>query len=123
MSAISFGSLLKQLRKETGQTLRDFCLSNGFDPGNFSRMERGRFPPPQRSDLLEKYALALGLKRGTDGWVQFFDVAAASRGALPEDLLSDEQLLAKLPVLFRTLRGSPVPSEKLDELIERVRKG
>lgn len=123
MAAISFGALLKQLRKETGQTLRDFCLSNGFDAGNFSRMERGLFPPPQRSDLLERYALALGLARGGDAWMQFFDVAAASRGTLPDDLLSDEQLLAKLPVLFRTLRGSPVPSEKLDELIERVRKG
>lgn len=123
MSANSFGNLLKQLRKATGATLRDFCLSNGFDPGNYSRMERGLFPPPQRSDLLDKYALALGLTRGSDGWVQFFDVAAASRGSLPEDLLSDEELLGKLPVLFRTLRGSPVPADKLDELIDRVRRG
>ncbi len=123
MAAISFGTLLKKLRKATGLTLRDFCQKNGLDPGNVSRMERGLFPPPQRSDLLERYAIALGLERGNDDWIEFFDVAAASRGSLPEDLLSDEELLRKLPVLFRTLRGSPVPSDKLDELIDQVRRG
>jgi transcriptional regulator with XRE-family HTH domain len=123
MAAITFGQLLKELRQAAGLTLREFCEKNGFDAGNVSRMERGLFPPPQRSDLLERYALALGLRRGSDEWVQFCDVAAASRGSLPDDLLSDEELLGKLPVLFRTLRGSPVPSEKLDELIEQVRRG
>jgi hypothetical protein len=57
--------------------------------------------------LLEKYAGALGLERGSDDWLKLFDLAAASRGQLPKDLLSDEELLEKLPALFRTLRGRP----------------
>jgi hypothetical protein len=41
---------------------------------------------------------------------------------LPKDLLSDEEVVEKLPVLFRTLRGTPVRADK-DELIEKVRIG
>jgi len=122
MSATPFSRLLKELRLKTGLTMREFCLSHKFDPGNYSRLERGLFPPPQREDLLEKYAVALGLSRGSDAWLDFFDVAATCRGEIPHDLLDDRELLTKLPVLFRTLRGTPVSPAKLDELIEKIRK-
>lgn len=122
MSTEIFGTLLKTLRQRTGKTMREFCLEHKFDPGNYSRLERGMFPPPQREDLLEKYATALGLNRGSEEWIEFFDTAAACRGELPKDLLSDKELLEKLPVLFRTLRGAPVSASKLDELIEKIRR-
>lgn len=119
----TFGEFIKKVRVASEVTLREFCEAHGFDPGNYSRMERGLFPPPQREDLLEKYALALGLKKGSDGWYEFFDLAATTRGQLPKDLLSDEELVEKLPVLFRTLRGSKVPADKLDDLIKKAREG
>lgn len=122
MPATAFGNLLKTLRQKTGKTMREFCLEHGIDPGNYSRLERGMFPPPQREDLLEKYATALGLVRGSDDWLEFFDLAAACRGQLPKDLLTDEELLEKLPVLFRTLRGSPVSPDKLNELVDKIRR-
>ena len=117
-----FGKYIKGLRTRKRQTLRDFCSKHGLDPGNYSRVERGRFPAPQKQETLEKYATAFGFSRGSEEWIEFFDMAAASRGEIPSDLLDDEQLLEKLPVLFRTLRGSPVPADRLDELIELVRK-
>jgi transcriptional regulator with XRE-family HTH domain len=122
MNANAFGKLLKNLRMEKGLTLREFCQNNRIDPGNYSRLERGLFPPPQREEILEKYALALGLKRGSDEWLELFDLAAAARGQLPKDLLSDEEVVEKLPAIFRTLRGSPLTADKLDELIEKVRR-
>jgi hypothetical protein len=63
------------------------------------------------------------LAKGTTTWYEFFDLAAASRGQIPEEILTDDKLVAKLPVLFRTLRGERVSEEKLDELIEAIRKG
>jgi transcriptional regulator with XRE-family HTH domain len=117
-----FGSLLKTLRMAKGTTLREFCQKHGFDAGNYSRLERGILPPPQKEELLEKYARALGIVRGTDAWLEFFDTAAASRGEIPQDLLADEELLEKLPVIFRTLRGSAVSPEKLDALIDKIRR-
>lgn len=121
MPSQTFGHLMKSLRQKTGKTMRDFCLEHKFDPGNYSRLERGMFPPPQREDLLEKYALALGLSRGSEDWIEFFDTAAACRGEVPRDLFDDDAILAKLPILFRTIRGTKVSPEKLDELIEKIR--
>jgi transcriptional regulator with XRE-family HTH domain len=114
--------MLKRLRVAKGLTLREFCLENGLDPGNYSRLERGLFQPPQKEELLEKYAVALGVKRGSDEWLEFFDIAAASRGEIPKDLLSDEEVLGKLPAVFRTLRGSAIDPDKLDDLIEKIRR-
>lgn len=102
--------------------MREFCLRHGLDPGNYSRLERGLFPAPQKAELLAKYAGALGLTRGSDDWIEFFDVAAASRGEIPRDLLSDEELVSKLPALFRTIRGKPISAEQLDDFIEQVRR-
>ncbi len=118
----AFGKQLKKLRTERGITLREFCASHGFDPGNYSRLERGLFPPPSKHELLERYAAALGLHRGSDDWLEFFDLAAASRGEIPQDLLSDDDIVEKLPIVFRTLRGSPVPLDKLDDLVEKIRR-
>lgn len=117
-----FGALLKRHRLAKGQTLRTFSLEHGFDASNLSRMERGLYPPPQSHELLEKYAVALGLKRGSDEWLDFFDVAAAERGEIPADLLSDAELVDKLPVLFRTMRAKQISPEVLDDLVERIRR-
>lgn len=118
----AFGKLLKQYRQRTGLTLREFCLKHGIDAGNFSRLERGRFPAPQKTELLERYAASLELQPGSDDWTLFFDTAAASRGEIPRDLLEDHELLEKLPALFRTLRGKPIDQDKLDGFIDVVRR-
>jgi transcriptional regulator with XRE-family HTH domain len=123
MSRNAFGALLKRLRIKRRLTLRQFCHENGLDPGNYSRLERGVFNAPQDRRKLEQYARALGLSPGDDDWLDFFDTAAASRGEIPEDLLSDEEVAKKLPLLFRTLRAKPVSPERLDELIDRIRRG
>jgi transcriptional regulator with XRE-family HTH domain len=120
--AKAFGALLKKLRTEAGLTLREFCARNGLDPGNYSRLERSVYPPPQSHELLEKYATALGIAKGSDQWLDLCDTAAAARGTIPSDLLDNAQLVEKLPVLFRTLRGQPIAPEKLDELAELIRR-
>jgi transcriptional regulator with XRE-family HTH domain len=122
MATNAFGKLLKQFRQRTGLTLREFCQKHGLDAGNFSRLERGRFPAPQKPELLERYAGALGLQRGSDEWILLLDTAAASRGEIPKDLLGDDELLEKLPALFRTLRGNALDPDKLDDFIERARR-
>jgi transcriptional regulator with XRE-family HTH domain len=119
----AFGDFIKRARVKTRESLRDFCGKHGFDPGNYSKMERGLSAPPQREELLERYAQALGFQRNTDDWIEFFDLAAASHGQLPKDLMLEEEVIGKLPVLFRTLRGTKVCPSKLDDLIEMIRKG
>jgi transcriptional regulator with XRE-family HTH domain len=110
------------MRTRKGWNLRRFCEVHGYDPGNISRLERGVFAPPESPQKLREYAKALALKDGSEEWIEFFDRAAAARGQLPADLQADETLLGRLPVLFRTLRGRKVTPEKLDQLVELIRR-
>jgi transcriptional regulator with XRE-family HTH domain len=121
----SFGEFVKARRAELGLTLRAFCLKWSIDPSNWSKMERGRLPPPQGERLAE-YARFLQLAKGSDAWFELFDLAAAEAGRIPEDL-KDSELLEKLPVLFRTLReaqrdGGRDSEELLEELERKVRE-
>ena len=117
-----FGSYFKELRIKAGKTLRAFCVEARLDPGNISRLERGLLPPPQSGEKLTEYARALGLKKGSDEWLEFFDRAAADRGQLPKDILADDDLVEKLPLVFRTLRGKKLTKKQLDALAESIRE-
>ena len=119
-----FGAYAKDLRAALGLSLRAFCDKNGLDPSNWSKLERGRLPPPQ-GERLHEYAHLLGLAEGSDAWYRLCDLAAAEAGRVPEDL-RDEALAAKLPVLFRTLResakdGGRDTEELLDEIKNKIK--
>lgn len=117
-----FGSLFKELRIRQKMTLRQFCDAYGYDPGNISKLERGLLPPPESDAKLTDYAKALRIRRGSDSWYQFFDLARASRGKLPPEILRKRDVVARLPLLFRTLRGQKVSDQKLNELIAMIRR-
>ena len=119
---MNFGVLVKDLRIAQKKTLRQFCLDHGHDPSNWSKLERGINPPPQDEKTLEKWAKQLGLKAGTAQWQEFMDLADIARGEIPKHVLTDEQLLKKLPVFFRSIRGAELTEKQLDELIEKVRE-
>lgn len=118
---MSFGDTVKNLRIAHKQTLRQFCFEFGHDPSNWSKIERGVNPPPKDEATLFRWAADLGIKPGTEEWDNFMDQAAISRGQIPRDLMSDEKLLEKLPVFFRTVRGAELDDNKIDSLIETIR--
>lgn len=120
--ADSFGESFKQARLRTKRTLRAFCAEHGYDAGNISKIERGRAAPPTQESKLIEYATALGLKKKSVEWQEFLDLAAAERGRLPKDILDDAEVVAKLPALFRTIRGDKCSREELMDLIETIRR-
>ena len=117
-----FGAFLKELRARRRITLREFCRRAEADPGNISRMERGLLPPPQDEAILRRYAEAAEVKYGNDDWYRFVDFAAADRGIVPRDLLSDKEVVGMLPVLFRTMRRGRPDDAQLQRLVERLRR-
>ena len=118
-----FGEFFARARRDrVGLSLREFCSRHGFDAGNISKLERGRLAVPQAREVLERYAKALGIEAGSDDWYQFFDLAAAENGKIPADLLNDDEVREKLPVLFRTLRGDRVTKEQMEGLIDLIRR-
>jgi hypothetical protein len=77
-------------------------------------------PVPFLKQLVSIYAEALGLDRESSEWFEFFDLASAARGEIPSDLLSDAQVVERLPVMFQAMREmDPV---KLDQFIDLVRR-
>ncbi len=119
--ASTFGEYFRALRARLNVPLRQFCLENGYDPGNISKLERGVLPPPASPEKLQDYARALRVKEGSEEWITFMDLAAVARREIPEDIMADEELVRRLPLVFRTLRGQKV-EENLDALVNKIRK-
>jgi hypothetical protein len=67
-------------------------------------------------------ARALKLKKGTEAHREFTDLAAASAGRIPADLQSDPKLVARMPLLFRTVRKREFSKEDLIELANRLKE-
>lgn len=116
-----FGKKIKELRIALGKTLREFCKENGLDHGNHSKLERGKAKPP-KAGKLRSLAIQLGLKESSDEWYELHDLASASRREFPDDIMPDEDLAEKLPVLFRTLRGDRLSEDDLKKLAEKIRR-
>ncbi len=115
-----FGELLREKRLNKELSLRAFCVEFGFDPGNLSKVERGLLPPPT-GEKLDEIAEALGIEAGSNEWFDFYDIASTDRGMIPVHLLDDEELVRKLPIVFRSLREGKLNADELDKLIEIVR--
>jgi hypothetical protein len=85
-------------------------------------MERGLVPPPEHAEVLDRIAAALQLTKRSADYRQLRDLASAAKGHIPEDLLGDPEVAARLPILFRTLRSKPLDSAQLEKLIDAIRK-
>jgi transcriptional regulator with XRE-family HTH domain len=116
-----FGGWLRRRREEIEMPLRTFAIRSGLDPGNLSKYERGILPAPQEPDTLERIARALGLKKDSVEEREFLDLASASAGRIPPDIANDPEVLARMPLLFRTARGK-LTRDELIQLAERLKK-
>ena len=115
-----FGELVKELRIGIKKTLRSFCSELSFDPSNWSKIERGINPAPKPKSL-ENIALYFDLKGQSK--IEFMDAAALSKGQLPNDIVSNDILMKKMPVFFRNIRNEQViPNDQIDNLMDDIRK-
>jgi len=117
----TFGDFVKELRISKEITLREFCRKSRQDPSNWSKIERDLIPPPKSKIALEQIAFAMEIEPNTEEFNTLNDLAAIS--FIPKELLGEEEILGKLPVFFRTVRGGPPNEQELEELIELIRKG
>lgn len=119
---MTFGQFIKSKRIGLKQTLRAFCEKHGFDPGNHSKLERGILTPPMDDAFMQRLASALHIQPETGEWFDFHNYAAVARKQIPKSLLDDAEVVEKLPVLFRTLQGEPLEADKMDDLIDFIRR-
>jgi transcriptional regulator with XRE-family HTH domain len=117
----NFGSFVKQKRLERELGLREFSQRARIDPSNFSKMERGLLEPPQPgSSQLTLIREALELAPDSADAKNLEQLASVGRGMIPETVLQNAQVAAKLPAFFRTLSGTPISDQEREEIIKLV---
>ena len=60
--------------------------------------------------------------RTADEWLEFFDIARTDAGRIPEELLANKDIVAHLPLVFRTLKGQKLTGEHLEKLARELEK-
>jgi transcriptional regulator with XRE-family HTH domain len=107
-----FSEFIKTKRLDKRMTLREFCEQSGFDPSNWSKVERGIGEVPKSNQALEKVKAALELNDAE--YEVMRDLALID--SFPEDLRPADDILEKLPAFFRGLRDGQQMSELMEHL-------
>ncbi len=115
-----FGEYFKKCRENKGISLRKFCLDNNFDASNLSKIERGLLNPPAE-EILIKYATALNISENSKEWLEMRDLAHVARHSIPPEVYSNEEVLERLPLFFRTARGEKLNDEEMIELLSIIK--
>jgi transcriptional regulator with XRE-family HTH domain len=116
-----FGDMLRERRKELRLGLREFALKAELDPGNLSKIERGRLGAPQSEEVLERISRALEYESGSDEAQTLLDLATAETGRIPPEILDDQEVMVRMPLLLRTVHNKQLSPEELDRLIELIK--
>lgn len=119
---MTFGELVRELRLRQRRTLRQFCVEHGYDPSNWSKVERGVNPPPKRGQTLAKWARELGLLEDSEAWEDFIVAAAVSRGEIPASIRANDGVMAHLPAIFRALSKGRLSERELDDIVEETER-
>lgn len=118
---MNFGNHIKTRRLELDLSLRAFCSKYGEDPSNWSKLERSLLRPPEQLERLLQIGEYLEYEHDSPEMHQLFEIASITRGEIPGDILENEELMEKLPLVFRTLRTTPTETE-LMRLADIVRE-
>ncbi len=118
---MKFSEFFKKKRMEIG-TVRQFARESGLDLAYVSRLENGITLPPKDEEKLERLASVLAIKKNSEEWQEFMDLAAIAKNELPMDLRDDEKIANFLPAFYRTLRRKELDEAELKELLELIKK-
>lgn len=113
-----FGSRIREIRVGRKMSLRQFCIEAKQDPSNWSKVERGMIPPPTELNDVFK---SLSLTEADDEWHELSNAAHMEKGMIPKHVLENDELMAALPIFFRTARGEKPNHEELERLIEVIK--
>lgn len=120
-SGQTFGTFLREKRREREITMRKFAEMTGLSPVHMSGIETNQRPAP-RDEILKRMSELLGLdKRDTEN---MYDLAAISKNAprvsgdLPEYIMGND--LARLAL--RTAKEVDATDAEWEEFIEKLRR-
>ena len=116
-----FGQKLKELRINRSLTLRKMCGKVDYDPSNWSKIERGRIPPPSNEKILNKWAEALELTNAVE-IEKFISDAQVAQGLIPSDIMKEENITDYLPAFFRSIKKEKMTKKDIEKLIKLIKE-
>jgi len=123
VTTTTFGQLLKDIRlNEAKMGLRLFADLIDMAPSNLSDIERGRKLPPNNEEKITQICNALGMANDDARRIQFFDLAANSKGRIPIDVANAIEENPAVPMLVRTVHNRQLSQEKIEKLTEHIKK-
>jgi transcriptional regulator with XRE-family HTH domain len=114
-----FGVSLNKLRSENDLSIREVCKLTGYDPSNWSKVERGLISPPADEKVLKTWAKCLRVEK--EKVQDFIDEAQIAQGIIPDDILNKTEMLDLMPAFFRTVRNKKPSKEELDRLVNLIK--
>jgi transcriptional regulator with XRE-family HTH domain len=114
-----FGEILKSLRIKNDLSIREACKLTGYDPSNWSKIERGLISPPAGEKILSGWGKLFKVKK--TNLRQFIDEAQVAQGIIPDDILQKQEMVQLMPAFFRTLRNKKPSKEEIDNLINLIK--
>jgi len=118
---ITFGMFLREKRKRSRISLRQFSELANLSPVHMSNLETGQRPAP-KDETLERIAALLNLDKSEEEL--FYDLAAASAdtprvsGDLPNYIMGNDLVR----VALRTAKYVDATDEEWTEFIEKLKK-
>ena len=115
----AFGEYIKEKRQGLGMTLRGFAKDLGKSPSYVSDIENGNREPNEK-ELLNSIVRVLKLSEADSA--KLFDMAAAQKNELAQDVSEyvNENNLAK--VALRTAKANGATEEDWKEFIEKLKE-
>lgn len=114
----TFGEFIRTKRLEKDFTLRGFSSMAGVDPANWNKIERDIALPPRKKEVLERIVKGLNLTK--EEKEEMYDLAFIAFA--PDEVRPDEDILKRLPLIFRTLRRQKPTKEECLKLFEKLKK-
>jgi transcriptional regulator with XRE-family HTH domain len=86
---LTFGTLLRHIRKSRGLTLAQLSNASGIDPATISKMELGDRLPPELH-IVVRIATALEIPEGSEGFKALVTLALDERASAGEAIAENE---------------------------------
>lgn len=115
----NFGQTIEEIRKSSSITLKQLSRDIGFDPSYISRIERGKKKPSDK--FVDAFTSYFAIETGTETYKKIKDSASIARAEIPDYVMSEKDIVDRLPMLFRTITGSKIEEDALDDLINLLK--
>jgi transcriptional regulator with XRE-family HTH domain len=110
---------IRRRRSQLGFACRDFAVQLQIKPSDWNRIENGRAQFPDDEDFRNKLASALMIQQEESDW---FHRTLCNYKVQNRPPLSEQELIAKLPVVFRKSDGTRLTKAEALKLASHLRR-